>query len=271
MESFCSGEKTRFSIIPNHGWHSENTHEEQATRIEQRLALWVTSPEGRSGSLAVRALGLSFSASGDTARSNPKQQRRQSLSGYRQLALDSNTPGSSYPRASSPLLAKRPDAVRVGAIPMVPIACAAAAAADEPSLILLALAWIVGSPVCSDVLELVVSGLAAPPVPFLLPTEPVRGMCPKAAPLLPHSVGVPASPPISVPASAAEAATDADADAVVVESNHPNTWNGNMLSIVTPLTLNGLTPPNGVLSRPKEGTSLSAYSANRPAASSTTA
>ena len=115
-----------------------------------------TFPQGRSGSLAVRALGLSSSASGDTARSNPKQQRRHSLSGYGQLALDSNTLPD-VPILVLPLLCWRigPTLVRVGALP---IACAAAT--DETSLILLTLAWVFGGPECSDVPELVVSGLA---------------------------------------------------------------------------------------------------------------
>ena len=95
--------------------------------------------------------------------------------------------------------------------------------AEELSL-LLAFAWMVGGPVCSDVPEPAVSGLAAPPEPFLLPTEPGCGICPKAAPLLPHSVsrllGVFESTCmliISMPAPAAEGA--ADVDSLVAESN----------------------------------------------------
>jgi len=70
-----------------------------------------------------------------------------------------------------PLLCWRigPTPVRVGALPM-----ARAAPTDELSLLLLALA--VGGPVCSDVPEPGVSGLAVPPDPFLLPREPVCGI-----------------------------------------------------------------------------------------------
>ena len=58
---------------------------------------------------------------------------------------------------------------------------------------------------------------------------------------------------ISFPAPEAAA----DADAVVVDLNPPNAWNGNILS-VAPLRLNGWSPPNGAPSPPKEGTPLSA-------------
>ena len=65
--------------------------------------------------------------------------------------------------------------MRAGALPTT-----CAAGPDELSL-LLAFAWIVGGPVCSDVPKPAVSGRAEPPEPFLLPTEPGCGMCPRDA------------------------------------------------------------------------------------------
>ena len=53
--------------------------------------------------------------------------------------------------------------------------------ADELSL-LLAFTWIVGGPVRSDVPKPAVSGLTAPPEPFLLPTAKGRAVAPRGIP-----------------------------------------------------------------------------------------
>ena len=87
--------------------------------------------------------------------------------------------------------------------------------------------------VCSNVPEPVVPGLAAPPEPFLLPTEPVRNMS-KGRTALIHKptdiwvMWIYGLLMISVPAPVVAVA---DAGAVGATSNHPNVWYGNMMRV----------------------------------------
>ena len=67
------------------------------------------------------------------------------------------------------------------------------------------------------------SRLATPPEALPLPTEPLCGICPKAAPLFPYSVGLRTGPIWVLMISVLVAVADADADAVVAEPNHPHT------------------------------------------------
>src|SRR5258706_5776004 len=103
----------------------ENTHKEQATRIAQWLTLRVTSPQRRSGSFAVRALGLPFSTGGEyptngaTARSTRSSSDDSRLSRNGQLALDRNSTRCTHARAPSPLRANWADASTCGRTPNV--------------------------------------------------------------------------------------------------------------------------------------------------------
>jgi hypothetical protein len=184
--------------------------------------------------------------------------------------FDRSTPGRAH--ASSPLGANRPDAIACGPTPNSVCGDRRRAEPSSPRVRM----------DCRrpHALEPAVSGLAPLPELFLLPTEPVCGRCPRAALLLPHSVGLPTSPPprifgstwvygalmISVPAPAPEVAAE-----VAAESNPPNAWYGNMSGVGIPPRLKGSGPSNGALSPTKAGTARSAYGANRPTASSTTA
>ena len=116
--------------------------------------------------------------------------------------------GCHHPRTSSPLRTNRPDISAYGRTrprraepsPRVRVDCRRAR--TEP----------------------VASGLAAPPEQLPLPTEPLCEICPKAAPLLPHSVGLrTGSIRVLMISVLAPAVAAADADAVVAEPNHPHT------------------------------------------------
>ena len=119
--SFWQREKIMLRIrIPN---IRENTHKEQSTRIAQWLTLRVTSPQRRSGSFAVRALGLALSTgggyptNGDTARSTRSSSDNSRLARNGQPALDSNSSRCTHARAPSPLRANRADASACGRTP----------------------------------------------------------------------------------------------------------------------------------------------------------